>query len=72
MYILCFCNETPQAFIQSNAPTLYCTDSIRLWDIEKAAAVSAIKGKHGSIIQDLKWNYDGSLVFTSCKDKFCR
>jgi len=52
--------------------TVSADKTVRLWDIEKASAVSVIKGKHGNQIQDLKWNYDGSLAFTSCKDKYCR
>lgn len=52
--------------------TVSADKTIRLWDIEKGAVVVTLKGQHSSIIQDLKWNWDGSQLFTSCKDKYCR
>jgi len=52
--------------------TVSADKSVRLWDIEKGENVLTVKKKHGSIIQDIKWDYNGSTLFTSCKDKYCR
>lgn len=52
--------------------TVSADKTIRLWDIEKGESIMTLKGQHGSIIQDLQWNWDGSQIFTSCKDKYCR
>lgn len=52
--------------------TVSADKTIRLWDIERSKAVSVLKGQHPNIIQDIKWNWDGSQIFTSCKDKYCR
>jgi len=45
--------------------------AIKLWDVEKGQAKFTIDG-HGNIIQSLAWNYEGSMIVTSCKDKKMR
>jgi len=45
--------------------------SVKIWDVEKGAARLTVEG-HGDIIQNVDWNYDGSLIATACKDKKIR
>lgn len=45
--------------------------AVKLWDVEKGAAKLTVEG-HGDIIQNMDWNYDGSLIATACKDKKLR
>lgn len=45
--------------------------SVKLWDVEKGSNVVTVEG-HTDIIQSLDWNYNGSTIATSCKDKKLR
>lgn len=45
--------------------------SIKLWDIETGQCGNEYK-KHGDLIQSILWNEDGSLMFSTCKDKKAR
>jgi len=45
--------------------------SVKLWDIEKGLNVFNVEG-HADIIQSLDWNYNGSQIATTCKDKKAR
>ena len=45
--------------------------TIKLWDITKSAQKIELQG-HTEIIQSLAWNYDGSQLVTTCKDKKIR
>ncbi|CAO0791102.1 unnamed protein product [Mucor circinelloides] len=45
--------------------------TIKLWDIEKGIEKQEITG-HGEIIQSMAWNYNGSLLATTCRDKKLR
>jgi len=45
--------------------------TVKLWDIEQGKNVKTIEG-HADIIQSLDWNYNGSLIATTCKDKKAR
>jgi len=51
--------------------TVSADKTVKLWDIEKGEAAITLKN-HKNVIQDIKWNENGSQIFTSCKDKFCR
>lgn len=46
--------------------------SVKVWDIEKGLCVKSSDGQHTDIIQSMAWNYDGSQMVTSCKDKKLR
>ncbi|KAI8871465.1 DUF1900-domain-containing protein [Ramicandelaber brevisporus] len=47
--------------------------TVRLWDVEKATERQCIPSNvHGDLIQSLAWNYDGSLLVTTCRDKNIR
>jgi coronin-1B/1C/6 len=43
----------------------------KVWDVEKQGEVASTDA-HTSLIQDVQWNADGSLLGTSCKDKVVR
>jgi len=43
----------------------------KVWDIEKATALFTVE-EHTDMLQSLEWNADGSLLGTTCKDKFIR
>ncbi|KAI8816914.1 uncharacterized protein EV422DRAFT_543554 [Fimicolochytrium jonesii] len=45
--------------------------TIKLWDIATGQEKTELTG-HTEIIQSLSWNYDGSLLATTCKDKKLR
>lgn len=42
--------------------------TIKLWDIETAQCLVTLDGPT-DIIQSVSWNYDGSLLAATCKDK---
>lgn len=42
-----------------------------VWDVEREAAVTILKG-HSDTIYSLSWNWNGSYIATSCKDKKIR
>ncbi|KAI7899538.1 uncharacterized protein BX663DRAFT_521236 [Cokeromyces recurvatus] len=45
--------------------------TIKLWDIEKGVEKQEITG-HTELIQSMAWNYNGSLMATTCRDKKLR
>ncbi|KAF9922096.1 Coronin-like protein crn1 [Linnemannia zychae] len=45
--------------------------TMKLWDVEKGAEKQEITG-HMEIIQSVSWNYNGTLVATTCRDKKLR
>merc|ERR1712000_437510 len=45
--------------------------TVKVWDIEKGEARTTISG-HSDIIQSVDWNYEGSLLATTSKDKKIR
>lgn len=45
--------------------------SVRIWDVEKGAANVVLTGFEG-LIQDISWNYNGTLLATSDKSKVAR
>jgi coronin-1B/1C/6 len=46
--------------------------SIKVWDIETGAVGADFAKHHPDLIQDLLFNENGSLMFTTCKDKMTR
>ncbi|CDH52969.1 actin-binding protein [Lichtheimia corymbifera JMRC:FSU:9682] len=58
--------------VASNVLASASTDlSIKLWDIEKGQEKQELIG-HTEIIQSMSWNYNGSLLATTCRDKRLR
>ncbi|KAK3842897.1 MAG: hypothetical protein J3R72DRAFT_367396 [Linnemannia gamsii] len=45
--------------------------TMKLWDVEKGVEKQEITG-HMEIIQSVAWNYNGTLVATTCRDKKLR
>eukprot|EP00743_Colponemidia_sp_Colp-15_P000184 GILK01000213.1.p1 GENE.GILK01000213.1~~GILK01000213.1.p1 ORF type:complete len:460 (-),score=64.16 GILK01000213.1:141-1478(-) len=45
--------------------------TVKLWDVEQQAEFSSLTG-HPDQVLSLEWNYDGSQIATSCKDKCLR
>jgi len=59
--------------IANNILVSTATDfTVKIWDIEKGQAHLSIDAKHADIIQCCDWNYNGSLITTSSKDKKIR
>jgi len=46
--------------------------SVKVWDIESGTAKIDIGGQHSDLIQSCEWNWGGSLLATTCKDKKLR
>jgi len=46
--------------------------SVKIWDVENGASVFNFDGQHADQIQSVDWNVNGSLLVTTCKDKFMR
>jgi len=46
--------------------------AVKVWDIEKGETKYDIEGSATDLIQNAEWNYDGSLLVTSSKDKKIR
>jgi len=46
--------------------------SVKIWDIEKGATLCSVDAQHADIIQSADWNFTGSQIVTSCKDKKIR
>jgi len=44
---------------------------IILWDVENGSPVNVISC-HGDVINSMCWNFNGSMLATSCKDKLAR
>lgn len=45
--------------------------SVKLWDVEKGANMFTVDG-HTDIVQSVDWNYNGSQIASTCKDKKLR
>jgi WD40 repeat protein len=46
--------------------------AVKVWDVEKGEAKYDIEGVATDLIQNIDWNYDGSLLVASSKDKKVR
>ena len=46
--------------------------SVKLWDIEKGMEINTLSDAHDQLIQDIVWDYTGSVYTTSSKDKHVR
>jgi WD40 repeat protein len=58
--------------IANNVLATSSTDfTVKLWDIEQGKNIRTTEG-HADIIQSLDWNYNGSQIATTCKDKKAR
>lgn len=58
--------------VANNVLATSSTDfTVKLWDIEQGKNIRTAEG-HADIIQSLDWNYNGSLIATTCKDKKAR
>jgi coronin-1B/1C/6 len=47
------------------------TDYLQVWDLSQGLEKSSFD-QHPDQIQCASWNYDGSLIATTCKDKMLR
>jgi len=45
---------------------------VKIWDIEKGQAKLSVEGQHTDLILSVDWNFNGSLLATSSKDKKVR
>jgi coronin-1B/1C/6 len=45
--------------------------TMKLWDVEKGVEKQEITG-HMEVVQGVTWNYNGTLVATTCRDKKLR
>lgn len=72
---MCVCSKVGHVQfhpVASNVLASASTDlSIKLWDIEKGQEKQELIG-HTEIIQSMSWNYNGSLLATTCRDKRLR
>jgi len=46
--------------------------SVKIWDIEKGVAGLSVDAQHSDLINSAEWNFNGSLLATTCKDKKIR
>lgn len=46
--------------------------TVKVWDVEKAEAISTYDGFGDNLIQDVVWDTKGDVMATSCKDKSVR
>jgi coronin-1B/1C/6 len=46
--------------------------SVKTWDVETGDCAYSLDGEHTDIIQSCDWNYNGSLLVSTCKDKKLR
>jgi len=46
--------------------------AVKVWDIETGKDTLSFDAQHSDLIQSLDWNFTGSLLATSCKDKKVR
>lgn len=46
--------------------------TVKVWDVEKAEAISTFDGFGDNLIQDVVWDIKGDIMATSCKDKSVR
>ena len=45
---------------------------IIIWNVDTDEQLCSLDGFHSDIIYSMSWNYDGSLIATTCKDKKIR
>ena len=45
---------------------------IIIWNVASGEQLSVLDGYHPDIIYSMSWNYNGSLIATTCKDKKIR
>ncbi|RKP07623.1 hypothetical protein THASP1DRAFT_16790 [Thamnocephalis sphaerospora] len=45
--------------------------TVKLWDVERGVERQTLDG-HSEVIQSITWNYNGSLMATTCRDKKIR
>jgi len=58
--------------IANNVLATTSTDfTVKIWDIEQGKNIRTVDG-HADIIQSIDWNYNGSRLATTCKDKKAR
>jgi len=46
--------------------------SLKIWDIEKGVANCSVDAQHSDLINSADWNFNGSLIVTTSKDKKVR
>lgn len=46
--------------------------SVKLWDIETGKDVRSFDAQHSELIQSIDWNFNGTLLASTCKDKKLR
>jgi coronin-1B/1C/6 len=46
--------------------------TVKVWDVEKAEAITTFDGFGDNLIQDVVWDIKGDIMATSCKDKSVR
>jgi coronin-1B/1C/6 len=61
-------NPVANNILATSAADLSC----KIWDIEKGVSVLNVDAQHSDLIQSLQWNWNGSLLASSCKDKKVR
>jgi WD40 repeat protein len=85
LFLFLFPLPFPLAFVSPNSPsrlvhiyfhiTVLATGSadhtVKLWDIDAGEEKVTLTGNTATL-QDMQWNYDGSMIATSCKDKMLR
>ncbi|XP_039620662.1 coronin-1A [Polypterus senegalus] len=49
-----------------------CDNVIIIWNVAKAQPVITLDSLHTDMIYSVAWNYNGSQILTSCKDKMIR
>ena len=45
---------------------------IIIWNVASGEMLSVLEGYHSDIIYSMSWNYNGSLIATTCRDKQIR
>ena len=61
-------NSAAEGILASTALDMH----VLTWDIFKGKYILDIKGSEKDYATDIAWNYDGSLIGSSWKDKFVR
>eukprot|EP01132_Coremiostelium_polycephalum_P011379 gene11379-13935_t len=46
--------------------------TVKTWDVEQGSQLNSIDNAHSDIINSVEWNYNGSKIVTTCKDKKAR
>ena len=46
--------------------------NVKFFDLEHKKEALSIEGTHTDIVQSISWNWNGSTLVTSCKDKIMR